>query len=466
MDKINETLKSLLDTHINRIIEVLKQPTIFSDLLNIRKCAELYKKYLQEAGFQKAILIETDRSPLVYGEYDCNASKTVLVYNFFDMLPMEHETYEFKSEITTLEQFGRCITGRGIGTKGPGVAFINAVEGCLKAKGTMPVNVIFLAEGEEMYGSNHIPWFIEKYRKSLSNVDAVFVPSMSQNQDGNIRSINLGGKGFLGFELMCTGKDWGRGPKEHDVHSSTKAIVDSPMWRLIEAINTLVNNSGQKILIDGFYENVWPITKLEKEIANKVFETFNEEAQKKRLSIDRFLNDAEGIDIVIQNLFKPTLNVEGIPYTSIDPVGVIAHEAVAKFQSRIVANQTVDEILKKIRSHLDNRGYNDIKIKKLYGFGPGRTGLDEPIVQAILKLYQDAGLEKPIATLSPASAPVNALNNTLGIPCAGGGLGHIGREKNIEYLVIDEQNKVSGLVGNERSYIQILDNFINLSSTQ
>jgi len=366
MDKLNETLNSLLDSHVNRIMETLRQPTIFSDLPNIRKCAELYLRYLREAGFQKVTMIETDRSPLVYGEYDCGAPKTVLVYNFFDMLPREDENYEFTAETRDIDPFGRCVVGRGVRTKGSGVAFINAVEGCLKAEVEPPVNLKFLAEGEEMYGSDHIPWFIEEHRESLSDVDAIYVPSMSQDREGNVRSIRLGGKGFLGFELVCSGMAWGRGPKEHDTHSSTKAIVDSPMWRLIEAINTFVANSGEKITIDGFFENVRPLTEEERKLVELIFKNFDVEALGKRLGVDKFLHDAGGIDVLMQNLFDPTLNVEGIPYTSIDPVGVVAHEAIAKFQIRIVPNQRVEGLLGKIRSHLDKRGY-----------GGGATGKDK-----------------------------------------------------------------------------------------
>ena len=462
MDEISKTLESLMDTHIERILKVLRQPTIFSDLPNIRKCAEIYLEYLQEAGFQETTLIETDRSPLVYGEVNCDAPKTVLIYNFFDMLPGKNETNEFPAEIKSIDPFGKCITGRGLRTKASGVAFINAVEGCLKSGEKLPVNVKFLAEGEEMYGSNHIPWFIDNHGESLSDVNAVYVPSMSQGRNGNVRSINLGGKGFLGYELVGSGADWGKGPQLHDVHSSSKALVDSPMWRLVEAINTLVSNSGQKILLDGFFENVRPLTENEINNAENLYKSFNEEALKKRMGVDEFLYGKEGIDVLKQNLFDPTLNIEGIPYTSVDPVGVVAHEARAKFQSRIVPNQSVEEIFEKLRSHLDTRGYEDIKINKLYGFGPGRTNFQEPIIQAVSKLYQDAGLETPVVSLGAASSPVNAFNNSLGLPCAGGGLGHSGRDKGTAYLLIKEHDNLAGLVGSERSFIKILENYAAL----
>ena len=459
MDKIYDTLDQLKEQHVKRLAEVLKQPTIFNDQSNIRKCADMYVSHLRKAGFQQVNLIETDFSPLVYADYNCGAPKTVLVYNYFDMLPKDNEDYVFESEEKDIDPFGRCLTGRGMG-KASGIAFINAVEGCLKSDMKLPVNLKFLAEGEEMYGSVHIPWFIENHSDKLKDVDAIFVPSMRQNQQGNVTSIQLGSKGFVGYELICYGATWGRGPKDHDSHSSTKAIVDSPMWRLVEAMNTLVGDSGKEILIDGFYDEVRPLTDDEEKYLDILAESFNEESMKKRLSVDVFYKDAHGKQVLKQNLFDPTLNIEGIPYTTVDPVGVISHKAVAKFQSRIVPNQTPEGLLSKIRTHLNKRGYSDIEIKKLYGFGPARTSIEEPIVQAVLKLYRDKGMPYPmIYPSSPASSPVNAFNNSLGIPCISGGLGHIGSEAGTRFLVIDEQDKIAGLVKLERAFIQILQNY-------
>jgi acetylornithine deacetylase/succinyl-diaminopimelate desuccinylase-like protein len=143
---------------------------------------------------------------------------------------------------------------------------------------------------------------------------------------------------------------------------------------------------------------------------------------------------------------------------------VVSHKAVAKFQSRIVPDQTVEGLLGNIRAHLDRRGYSDIEVKKLYGFGPARTNIDDPIVQAVLQLYRDERMSSPMVyPSSPASSPVNAFNNALGIPCISGGLGHVGSDEGTRFLVIDEQDKVAGLVKLERAFIQILHNYANLA---
>ncbi len=65
------------------------------------------------------------------------------------------------------------------------------------------------------------------------------------------------------LELVASGEKWGRGPKG-DIHSSMKAMVDSPAWRLVQALNTLVTPDGNTAAIDGWFENVRPLSAREK----------------------------------------------------------------------------------------------------------------------------------------------------------------------------------------------------------
>jgi len=471
MNQIAEYLSSNLERHLERVIEVMRQPSVFDDLENVRKCAELIRKYLTLAGFQSADLVETDRSPLVIGEYDCNADRTLLVYTYFDTMPADNPDKWIAPPhsgkiVENLDGFHRCLVGKGAGAKGATVAFLNAMEAWIRIERRLPFNLIFVSEGEEMWGSPHIPWFIEKEKKKLSSVKALFYPNLAQDPNGNVETLSLGGKGFVGFELECSGASWGRGPTRRDVHSSTKAVVDSPMWRLLHALSTMTSPDGSKILIDGFHDDVVQPEPEEEKLLQDLEKHFNEKEMKERLGVNYFIDNIEGEEVLRRHLYSPTLNIEGIPYTSIDPVGVVSHVAKAKLQSRIVHSQSPDSILKKIRLHLDKRGFKDIAIRRLYGFGPGRTSLDEPIVQALLKTYRDHGLNDPkIWPSGPASSPTNCFNNLLGTPVGVGGLGRAGRSGETEYLVVERQGKVAGIPEAELSFIEILKNYAELSST-
>src|SRR5438046_9325025 len=76
------------------------------------------------------------------------------------------------------------------------------------------------------------------------------MPHATQDLDG-IVTVNLGAKGVVELELVSSGEKWGRGPAK-DIHSSLKAMVDSPAWHLIKALDTLVSPAGNTITIDGY----------------------------------------------------------------------------------------------------------------------------------------------------------------------------------------------------------------------
>ena len=68
------------------------------------------------------------------------------------------------------------------------------------------------------------------------------MPAASQDLDGVV-TVSLGAKGVVELELVASGEKWGRGPAK-DIHSSLKAMVDSPAWRLVKALDTLVSDDG------------------------------------------------------------------------------------------------------------------------------------------------------------------------------------------------------------------------------
>src|SRR4029077_3851548 len=78
----------------------------------------------------------------------------------------------------------------------------------------------------------------------------VFMPTAAQDPDGNV-TVSLGAKGVVELELVASGEKWGRGPSK-DIHSSLKAMVDSPAWRLVKALDTLVSDDGNTITIDNY----------------------------------------------------------------------------------------------------------------------------------------------------------------------------------------------------------------------
>src|SRR3546814_16067232 len=76
------------------------------------------------------------------------------------------------------------------------------------------------------------------------------MPMALQGLDGEV-TVALGAKGVFELELVASGEKWGRGPSR-DIHSSLKAMVDAPAWRLVQALDTLVSDDGNTVTIDGY----------------------------------------------------------------------------------------------------------------------------------------------------------------------------------------------------------------------
>ena len=87
-------------------------------------------------------------------------------------------------------------------------------------------------------------------REALTKCVGVFMPSADQDLDGVV-TVSLGAKGVVELELVSSGEKWGRGPAK-DIHSSLKAMMDSPAWHLVKALNTLVSPDGNDITIDDY----------------------------------------------------------------------------------------------------------------------------------------------------------------------------------------------------------------------
>ena len=155
----------------------------------------------------------------------------------------------------------------------------------------LPVNLVFVAEGEEEIGSPHFRQVVHHpdVLAALRKCGGVFMPYPSQDLDGQV-TITLGAKGVVECELVSSGERWGRGPRK-DIHSSNKARVDSPAWHLVEALATLVSPDGNDPAIEGFAAKARPLSEAEKKMIAEAARRLSEEGAKKLLGVSRWVHD-------------------------------------------------------------------------------------------------------------------------------------------------------------------------------
>jgi acetylornithine deacetylase/succinyl-diaminopimelate desuccinylase-like protein len=468
-EKVSKYIDVHLNEHIKKMQEFLRQPSVSAENYGVRECAELLQSYFVDLGCKNTRLIKTESFPVIYGEYDAHAEKTLLVYMMYDTQPFTGEKWTsppLEARLVDIEPFGKCVIARGaINTKGPLIAFLNTLESILAVGEEIPVNLKFVAQGDEELESTHFAEFVKKHKEMLE-ADALFGPDACQDEKGKA-IMGLGWKGIEYVELECSGKSWGRGPTEFDIHSSDKSWIDSPAWRMIHALATMTSKDGNKILIEDWYENVKPPSKEDLELVDKLVETFDEEAIKHEAKVDRFINDLHGRELLLQYMYSTTLNIDGIwgGYTGPGSKTVLPHKVTVKMDARLVPNQKSEEVIQKIRRHLNNYGYTDITVRSLDPYEWAKTSVKEPIVQASIQAYRKLGYKPEIWPITASSVPYYLFNRgPLYLPFIDAGLGHGGRAHSPdEYLVIEGNDKVAGLAGCEKSYVVILDTYAKYS---
>src|SRR4051812_42336371 len=244
------------DEAVKRLQDWIKLPSIAAENLNSAEGAEYMAKLARDAGFQQVTVIKTDGKPGVFATLDAGAKKTVGLYFMYDVKqfdPAEWTSPPLEARLVDKDGMGKAIVGRGaVNQKGPEAAFLAALHAIRGAGKKMPVNLVLVAEGEEEIGSPHIGQLVHRpeVEAALRKTVGVFMPAATQDLDG-IVTVSLGAKGVVELELVSSGEKWGRGPAK-DIHSSLKAMVDSPAWHLVKALDTLVSPDGNTITIDNY----------------------------------------------------------------------------------------------------------------------------------------------------------------------------------------------------------------------
>src|SRR5438552_7254664 len=328
------------DEALKRLQDWIALPSIAAESLNSAEGAERMAQLAREAGFQKVTVISTDGKPGVFATLDAGAKKTVGLYFMYDVKqfdPAEWTSPPLEARLVDKPGLGKVIIGRGaVNQKGPEAAFLAALHAIRGAGKKSPVNLVLVAEGEEEIGSPHIGQLVHRpeVEAALRKTVGVFMPAASQDLDGVV-TVSLGAKGVAELELVSSGEKWGRGPAK-DIHSSLKAMVDSPAWHLIKALNRLVSEDGNDIAIFN-YPKPRPLSPEEKAMIEKVSKVRSEAKAKKSLSVQHWIDDLPWEQANERLESQPTVNIEGLGGGYIVPGGktIRPHRAGAKTEMQL-----------------------------------------------------------------------------------------------------------------------------------
>ena len=228
-----------------RIPSVSSLPEHAADMVT---AAEWVADRLRRVGATDVEVAPTALHPIVYGRiHEAPGAPAVLVYCHYDVQPVDPIDLWETSPFDPFLRDGRFV-GRGVADdKGQLVMHLSALE-ALRAAGRAPaVNLTFVFEGEEEFGSDSLYAWIDANRDRLAADVAVI--SDTGYFEGNVPAITVGLRGIMYAQI-----DVELSPV--DLHSgSYGGSVDNPANALARIITALKGPDG-RIRIPGFYDDV------------------------------------------------------------------------------------------------------------------------------------------------------------------------------------------------------------------
>jgi acetylornithine deacetylase/succinyl-diaminopimelate desuccinylase-like protein len=391
------------DARIQReLFEFLRIPSVSARTehdADTARAAEWVAQSLRDAGLE-AKVHETKGHPVVVGEWRGAGAKapTVLVYGHYDVQPAEPLELWTSPAFEPTIRNGKLFARGSVDDKGQLFLHVKALEAHLKGRGTLPVNVIVLAEGEEEVGSENLAPFIEKNAKLLK-ADAVVISDSAMFAPG-LPSVLSSLRGLAYFQIDV------QGPAQ-DLHSgSYGGAVVNPAMALAKILATFHDADG-RIAIPGFYDSVrsWPAAVLQ-QMATLPFseEHFRAETGAPALGGEK------GYTVLERLWTRPTCEVNGLlsGYTGEGAKTVLPAKAMAKVSCRLVPGQDPVEIEALMKAHVKRvspKGVT-VEVNHLHGGKPWRADLEGPLFDAARRALAAAFGREPVIVGEGGSIPV------------------------------------------------------------
>jgi acetylornithine deacetylase/succinyl-diaminopimelate desuccinylase-like protein len=477
LKKVYAHIDQHIDEHVENLQKWIQQPSISNTGEGMQESAEMVKGFFDQLGCQESKVYDVGTTewgqqgnPVVYARCDEGAEKTLVVYWMYDTMPVTQpdlwKAPAFEGRLVEQSPYKKVLIGRGaVNSKGPQMSMWNAFMSIKAVAGKLPVNLIVVAEGDEERMSMGYRKFVKDHPDLFAGADAMYRFGTQGGAGGG--EVSGGSEGCVFVELITSGSKWGRGPTYSDIHGGFKRSVDSPAWRHIKMLSTLVDETGNKVLIDGFYDNIVPLGKDEQAKLTRAAARVNLDVAAKNLGVARFIAD-DPLTFLKMSRYGTSMNIDGIWGGNMFAGGsgaILPNKITSKHNFRYVPNMTGPDIVKKLRAHLDKHGFTDVEINVVGDVPWAKMRYDTEVAAALMKTYDAFGI--PYTTPAEGSSILGGYwpaylfaGDPLDIPIVGGaaGLGGNAHAAN-EFYVIEGAGKVYGMAGAEKSIATTLYNY-------
>ncbi|MDP9292595.1 MAG: dipeptidase [Verrucomicrobiota bacterium] len=334
-----------MDAHLEDFVSFLRFPSISTDPTNradVAACAEWLCAKLNAIGLT-AVTHPTAGHPIVVAKNQHQIGRTtVLIYGHYDVQPVDPielwTSPPFEPRIEDDIIYARGATDN----KGQILAHVLGIADQIAADGELPVNLIFVIEGEEEIGSENLQLFLKENTESLRcDVIAISDTGMVAR---NVPTFTYGLRGVASLQIDLIGPAM-------DLHSGVfGGAVANPITMLAKILATLHDANG-RIAIEGFYDGVPELQPWERDAWAKLPIG---DAELKNLSGVPQLFGEPGYSAIERTWARPTAEINGIGggYQGEGTKTVIPSKAFAKLTFRLVPGQEPARVLEKVKAHL------------------------------------------------------------------------------------------------------------------
>ena len=410
---VSDYLKRNREQSLEELNEWLRIPSISAKSEHredTARAAEWLATRMRDAGMTTVDVVPTAGNPVVVGEWrGAEGAPTLLVYGHYDVQPPEPldewKSAPFEPEVRD----GRIYARGSVDDKGQVYLHLKAVEAHLKENGTLPVNVVFLIEGEEEVGSPNLMTFLQEHVERL-RCDAVMISDTTMFAPG-LPSITVGLRGMAYLEVRV------QGPAT-DLHSGAYGgAVVNPALALARILSQLHDENG-RITIPGFYDRVRDLTAEQREAIAAL--PFEEEGLREEVGAPA-LGGEKGFGSIERIWARPTLDVNGLlsGYTGEGAKTVLPARAMAKVSMRLVPDQDYKEIERIFVDHVKSLAPEGVtvEVEPLHGGQPWFAEPEGRVFDAAKRALARAYGKEPVMIREGGSIPiVQAFQETLKAP--------------------------------------------------
>lgn len=408
------SLRDEFDTATEELCQWLRIASVSSDpnqLAEMDRAASWVCDKLTRAGLS-AERIPTSGFDLVYAQTPAvPGAPVVLVYGHYDVQPAAPLEQWISGPFEPTIRDGNLYARGATDDKGQVLTHIQSVTRWMATGRPLPIQVKFLIEGEEEVGSEGLAELLPTLAQKLA-CDCVVISDSSQYADGQ-PAITYGIRGILAAEIRVDG------PKQ-DLHSgSFGGAVMNPAIALCHLMSSMVDAVTGRVLVDGFYDAVKPLSDLEVAAISTLGDI------DKRLAASIGVTELFGEAGYITNLrrwARPTFDINGLTSGHQGAGGktIIPATASAKFTCRLVADQDPDIIAGAIQRHLETHLPRGVRMTLELGHGAPAmlASLDSPFVAAAKKAIEAGFGVAPVLIREGGSIPIVAkFQESLGADC-------------------------------------------------